>query len=347
MADDVLAKGVTRSTGLYALAAKSKAAGLNVQLLIFDGTRPDSPTAEIAWACMRVDQFSHMLDKALTDPARHISAKYRALDFLDPYPWIPQHDAERIVHRVAARERQEPADLLLTGTAMHIVALRDIAEGNSTAVIAKSPAVEFSNLLANDPAPIETNQTPKDLLKDKAIAAIVRLVEKASEKASLEALAAPDEVSSLITFLASTEVAGLFANESRDPLASATARGTAQRKALLEAEGGSASAQEIADLLGISRQAVDKRRKKGTLLAVPSGSNDWRYPRWQILEGRVIPGFEQVMSAFEATGPWTRLQFFLSANERLEDRRPLDALRHAEIEPVIEAAAAHGEHGAR
>ncbi|WP_395707824.1 DNA-binding protein [Reyranella sp.] len=189
-------------------------------------------------------------------------------------------------------------------------------------------------------------RTPRDVLRDKATAAIVRLVDKASEQAALEALAAPDDVSSLVSFLASSEMARVLATEARDPLAGAIARGTAQRKSLVDAEGGTASAQEIADLLGITRQAVDKRRRKGALLAVPSGSNDWRYPRWQILEGHVLPGFERVMAAFEATGPWTRLHFFLSANERLADQRPLDALRLADIEPVIEAAAALGEHGA-
>ena len=130
-------------------------------------------------------------------------------------------------------------------------------------------------------------------------------------------------------------------------MAAATARGIAQRKSLLEAEGGTASGQEMADLLGITRQAVDKRRKSGTLLAIPTGSNDWRYPRWQLHDQQVLPGFDRLMKVFEGRGPWTRFHFLLSPNERLDGQRPLDALRSGNIDKVVEAIVAQGEQGGR
>ncbi len=172
---------------------------------------------------------------------------------------------------------------------------------------------------ANADAP--SSKTAKDLLKDKAISAVIRLIDKATESTALEALSAPDEVSTLIGFLSSPEASGILAGETRDPLAAASARGVAQRKLLLEAEGGTASGQELADVLGISRQAIDKRRRAGALLAIPSGSGDWRYPRWQLLDHRPLPGFDKVMKAFGSRGPWTRLGFLLSPNEKTEWRK--------------------------
>ena len=175
----------------------------------------------------------------------------------------------------------------------------------------------------------------------------VRLADKVSEDAALQVLSAPDEISTLITFLALPEIANVFAEESNDPLAGATARGISARKLLLEAEGGTASGQEMADLLGITRQAVDKRRKSGTLLAIPTGSNDWRYPRWQLQDQQVLPGFDKVMKAFDGRGPWTRFHFLLSPNERIGGKRPLDALRVGNVDKVVEAIIAQGEQGGR
>jgi hypothetical protein len=41
-----------------------------------------------------------------------------------------------------------------------------------------------------------------------------------------------------------------------------------------------------------------------------------------------------------------QLTFFLNANDRLNGSRPLDMLRSGKVEPVLEAAASYGEHGA-
>ena len=41
---------------------------------------------------------------------------------------------------------------------------------------------------------------------------------------------------------------------------------------------------------------------------------------------------------------WMRASFFLRQNGRLDDKRPLDALRDGEIEAVERAARAYGEH---
>ena len=66
------------------------------------------------------------------------------------------------------------------------------------------------------------------------------------------------------------------------------------------------SATEVGTLLGISRQAVDKRRAGGKLLAVRSGG-DWRYPEFQFAGGAVLADFEVLLAAHEGQDPWAIL----------------------------------------
>jgi hypothetical protein len=190
--------------------------------------------------------------------------------------------------------------------------------------------------------------TARDLLRNKSIAALVKLIDQVDEQTALEALSAPDDLSVLIWFLASPAAAGILAR-STHPLAASLMRGVERRRQLLAMEDGTASGQELADALGISRQAVDKRRRAGALLAVPTGSGDWRYPWWQLKDGKVLRGFEEVMAVLDPLNPWTRMDFFLSPDERLGGRRPLDALRkgdRGELDLVLQSARAEGEQGA-
>src|SRR5690606_41693050 len=55
-------------------------------------------------------------------------------------------------------------------------------------------------------------------------------------------------------------------------------RGLRMRARLLAAEGGTLSSTEVADLLGITRQAVNKRRKAGRLIGLATGRRGYAYP---------------------------------------------------------------------
>jgi hypothetical protein len=57
----------------------------------------------------------------------------------------------------------------------------------------------------------------------------------------------------------------------RDSLAPGTLRGLRARKDLLETAGGTVSERELAEALGITRQAVDKRRLSGKLIGIDLG----------------------------------------------------------------------------
>jgi hypothetical protein len=105
----------------------------------------------------------------------------------------------------------------------------------------------------------------------------------------------------------------------------------------------------LAKLLGISRQAVDKRRRNNTLLAVQAGGRGYRYPVWQVVDGRALAGLEDVLEALADHDPWMTLQFFLRENLRLDNQRPLDVLREESddsLEDVLAAARTYGEQGA-
>jgi hypothetical protein len=131
----------------------------------------------------------------------------------------------------------------------------------------------------------------------------------------------------------------------QSPLLPALLRGVQQRRQLSSAEGGMLSADLFAKALGVSRQAVDKQRRRGQLLAVRAG-NVWRYPAWQIADGAVLPGLRRVLALLPGQSAWTVIAFCLSRNMRLGGRRPLDLLRRGDLHPVLSAARAFGEHGA-
>jgi hypothetical protein len=127
---------------------------------------------------------------------------------------------------------------------------------------------------------------------------------------------------------------------SADPLAPARLRGLAVKRRLLDMEGGSVSSQQMATLLGISRQAVDKRRKRGTIIGLDLGRRGYAYPVWQA----ELPGLSEVLATLDELGPWAQAGFFLAPNAWLADRTPLAALRAGEKDAVLRAASLYGEH---
>jgi hypothetical protein len=131
-----------------------------------------------------------------------------------------------------------------------------------------------------------------------------------------------------------------------DPLLDARLRGIAARQRLVEGHGGALTADEVAKLLNITRQAVDKRRRNGQLLAVELGRRGYYYPAWQFGESGTLPGLENVLKALTDDDPWMQLAFFIAPNPRLDGRAPYQALAGGRLEAVLIAAQAYGEQGA-
>ncbi|MBY5407649.1 helix-turn-helix domain-containing protein [Rhizobium leguminosarum] len=166
----------------------------------------------------------------------------------------------------------------------------------------------------------------------RATSALERISANVPAKDLADALSAPTDAGSLAQLLSRSDMVGAAIND-LDPLVPALARNVEHRQNLVERAGGTMSAEDTGRMLGISRQAVDKRRRAGTLLAVREGS-DWRYPLCQLDRGEVVAGISDIVRCFAAAGPWIALDFLLAADTALGGRTALQALRDGDREAV-------------
>jgi hypothetical protein len=177
----------------------------------------------------------------------------------------------------------------------------------------------------------------------RAMSALERIADSVPTKTLAEALAAPTDMGSLARLLSRSDVVGSAVTE-LDPLVPALARNVEHRQRLLERAGGTLSADEAGRVLGISRQAIDKRRRAGTLLAVREGS-DWRYPACQFDRTEVVTGIADVVRGHASAGPWVALDFLLAPDSALGGRSPLKALQAGDREAVLRLLRAQGLDG--
>lgn len=105
----------------------------------------------------------------------------------------------------------------------------------------------------------------------------------------------------------------------------------------------SISVAEAAELTGRSRQALERQRRLGRLLALRR-RNQWRYPRWQFdpdAPGGVVPGLAQVLEYLGLSTAGTA--FWLSQpREELGGQAPIALLHQRRAKPVLELARAQG-----
>lgn len=133
---------------------------------------------------------------------------------------------------------------------------------------------------------------------------------------------------------------------SNDPLVAARLRGLNLRQQMLKSSGGALTSEKVADVLNISRQAVDKRRASNQLLALTQGRRGYSYPSFQFDEGKTLKGLEEVLERLSAIDPWMQLNFFTRPNERLGGSTPIEALRDRKVDDVVRVASSYGEQGA-
>jgi hypothetical protein len=175
----------------------------------------------------------------------------------------------------------------------------------------------------------------------RALTALATLVERADEETLVDALGAPSDYAVLIQALNQPQV--LERLRERDPLMPAKIRGLRARERLLAAEGGTFTVSEVAGLLGLTRQAVDKRRKAGKIVGLMLGKRWHVYPAWQFGPAGVLPGLEAVLADLGRHDPWMKVAFMLGSNTNLGGETPLAALRRGEVDRVQTAARLYGE----
>ena len=179
---------------------------------------------------------------------------------------------------------------------------------------------------------------------ERLLEGLVDMTEELDETALANALGASSPYETFLRALANPDAVAVL--EGKGPLKRARLRGLGERQRILESEGGVWSAKEVADHLGISRQAVDKRRKAGTLIALPRGRHGFGYPAWEFGREGTLRGLETVLSDLGGHDDWMKAVFMLGPNPRLGSARPLDLLRKGQdLKKVKTAASAWGEHG--
>jgi hypothetical protein len=198
------------------------------------------------------------------------------------------------------------------------------------------------SFLRQSVAAVENAKNP--LFFRRAINALSGLEDVLSHESIAEATAASTDLLVLLKALTAPAVAPELA--AKDPLAAARLRGAQRQQKMLEESGGALNGAEVAEILNISRQAVDKRRRQGQLIGLTQGRRGYAFPVWQFEGGKTIPNLEDVLDSLRGHDPWMQFAFFINPNDRLEGKTPLDRLRAGELEPVLRAAESYGEHGA-
>ena len=177
----------------------------------------------------------------------------------------------------------------------------------------------------------------REAFRRRAVGAVERMAREATPDALAEFLAAPSDTGTVARALA--EQAATDALRHLEPLAGAIARGAEVRSRLTKAAGGMLSADAVGKALGISRQAVDKRRAAGRLLAMRI-RGDWHYPAAQFHDGETLPGLDEVIAGMRESSPWSVLDFLLAPDDALDGRSPLAALRAGDVAAVRRLLAA-------
>lgn len=165
-----------------------------------------------------------------------------------------------------------------------------------------------------------------------------------SEESLVEAAKAPDNFHAMLLAMGSPEL--LEQMQASDPLARAFVHGIEARTKLIEQNGGVFKTEQVAKYLGITAQAVNRRRASLQLLGLTFRKRGHVFPAWQFDERGTIAGLQEVLLVLSEHDEWMQNIFFVSPNTRLGGRRPLDLLRDKKIPEVIDAAKDFGQHGA-
>lgn len=173
----------------------------------------------------------------------------------------------------------------------------------------------------------------------RAVRGLFDLADKASPKWLLHAASAPSDYEVLLKAL---QVPGCVETDSSVPL---MIRGFEERDKLLKARGGVLAAEAVAKHLHMSRQAVDKRRRAGTLVGLPIGRRGYAYPAWQFGHEGTVPGLERMLRALADHDPWMQSIFLLNPNSELGGVAPIDALVEGRVDEIERLAQAFGEQG--
>lgn len=90
---------------------------------------------------------------------------------------------------------------------------------------------------------------------------------------------------------------------------------------------------------GVSKQAVDDRRRKSTILAARTSDGRWVYPVFQFRDGTVDRALIPAFRALAGAPAWSAALWFVTANDDLDESTPLDWARCGSSPEVLQASA--------
>jgi len=213
----------------------------------------------------------------------------------------------------------------------------------STAALARANSTPFPSM-GGHPVDSARQALAQAFLK-RSVKMLERVSSSASSEALKSALSSPTDVGGVASLLSDLAPLGVDLS-AVDPFMEAMARGAAIKQELLTSGGGGLTSSQVSSALGITRQAVDKRRSRRALLAVPNGSGDYVYPACQFTSDGVITGLEEVLRAFQIQSPWTQLSVLLASAPALGGKTILETLKSGAIERATAIAASFGEQAA-
>ena len=230
--------------------------------------------------------------------------------------------------------------LMMTGVA-------DVAAGPSghagTSAL-RAGALRAGAATTVDFSELDETAALQNAVQTRAGEGLQQIIAAVSRDRLYQALSTKTPVDALIHIVSSESAVAHAATVVDDPLRAARARAAQRMADLLAAEGGPLGVEDVSAVLRITRAAVDKRRRAGTLIGVDDGGRAVLYPSWQFRDTGSLPGLDDVLRALDIRDPWMRIEFFLSPDPDIGGR-PLDVLRDGRKAEVIAAAKRYGRHG--
>jgi hypothetical protein len=193
------------------------------------------------------------------------------------------------------------------------------------------------------PDDAQNGATVRAAFLDRAITVVERLASAVDEPRLRAALEADTDAAVLTAIGLIQDPTGPTSSVTADPLAAARARGEQAKRDILAAQGDLLHTSQVADRLGLTEVAVNRRRERGHLLALPLDDGTWVFPSWQFTDHGLLPGLEDVLRSLTAPGPWSRVLFLQSGDPYLDGQTPLELIHRGEIESVRRLAAAYDE----
>lgn len=196
---------------------------------------------------------------------------------------------------------------------------------------------------ASEPAVGQNRPTLQSAFLRQAVAYLGELTRAMDDEALSGVLGERSAGEAIVRALQSPATVNLLRQE--DPLLHARMRGVVERDRLLQAAGGALEPADVVKLLGITRQAVDKRRRERKLLALPRGGTRFFYPAAQFARSGTVRDLERFLAEIGDVDPWAVLSFLVSTNDFLDGRRPIDVLEKEGIAGIVGAIRAREEQG--